>query len=171
MSLYPLPKYVTICHCIHYKICQKCRCIHYLIHGTQNMSLYLIPGPEKIQWHRTLQSKHCAMGMGTEVTPFFGALIFFLATTNTNCQRRRPAEEDGDIGWRVAVAVLWVEDRRCYSEEPEHFLDLRQLLLQLLPTITVLLFVHHHDQQHHLSMLMATRWKMEEVEQTTSIAR
>ena len=25
------------------------------------MSLYLIPGPEKIQWHRTWQSTHCAV--------------------------------------------------------------------------------------------------------------
>ena len=25
------------------------------------MPLYLIPGPEKIQWHRTLQSTHCAL--------------------------------------------------------------------------------------------------------------
>ena len=63
------------------------------------------------------------LGWGPKCPPFFGALIFFLATTNTDCQRRRPAEEDGDIGWRVAVAVLWVEDRRCYSEEPEHFLN------------------------------------------------
>ena len=34
-----------------------------LIHGTQNMSLYLIPRPQKIQWHRhrTLQSTQCAL--------------------------------------------------------------------------------------------------------------
>ena len=27
----------------------------------KNMPLYLIRGPEKIQWHRTLQSTHCAV--------------------------------------------------------------------------------------------------------------
>ena len=53
------PKYVTVSTTKYAKICH---CIHYLIHGTQNMSLYLIPGPEKIQWHCTWQSTHCAVG-------------------------------------------------------------------------------------------------------------
>ena len=52
------PKYVTVSTTKYAKICH---CIHYLIHGTQNMSLYLIPGLEKIQWHRTVQSTHCAV--------------------------------------------------------------------------------------------------------------
>ena len=52
------PKYVTVSATKYAKICH---CIHYLIHGTQNMSLYLIPGPEKIQWHRTSQNTHCAL--------------------------------------------------------------------------------------------------------------
>ena len=33
----------------------------YLIPVAQNMPLYLIPGPEKIQSHHTLQSTHCSV--------------------------------------------------------------------------------------------------------------
>ena len=51
-------KYAKICHCIHSVSTVDS---DYLIHGTQNMSLYLIPGPEKIQWHPTWQSTHCAL--------------------------------------------------------------------------------------------------------------
>ena len=50
---------------------------HYLIHVTQNMSLYLILGPENIQWHSTWQSTHCAVEGGRlwQVNCFFSSKL------------------------------------------------------------------------------------------------
>ena len=57
MSLYPLQ--------VHAQSVEAHKAIWlwrlYLIPGTPNMSLYLIPGLEKIKWHRTAQSTHCAL--------------------------------------------------------------------------------------------------------------
>ena len=52
------PKFVTVSTT---NICQNMSLYPLPIPGTQNMSLYLIPGQEKIQWHRTAQSTHCAL--------------------------------------------------------------------------------------------------------------
>ena len=74
---------------------------------SKSKSVELGDQQEKIGKERyQIRARMIFLGWGPKCPPFFGALIFFLATIDTNGQRRRPAEEDGDIGWRVAVAVL-----------------------------------------------------------------